>query len=496
MATGFQIASGFVAIHGEVDEDQIRRTAHRAGDRAGSHFTRAMGRRIGRDRNIFSRSLLAAFTPDAAIVTALRTGIPAVLGSPVGLAGLALGVVFAGSFVAGALGVLGVGLLGAGFAALAGFALREQLAGPFEEMAGRISKVVTEAAEPLVPSFLLAFDLIGAAFEEKVAGPLGAIFEGISTVVPDIAKGLGDMLGAFLEPLASPEALAGIREFFLVAMPEFERLAGALGEDLAILADRGPLFADALSEVVDIMITLSDLFFGLIIIGAAFLIAWDKWWAAVGRTVSRIGDWFTEDIPAFFGEAMAAARRSVAGILGFWSGLWRDLVSSARGVPGALVRAFAGLPAAFFNVGLGIPAGIARGILAALPSALDIARRMAGSLVDAARSFLGISSPSTLFADRVGRWIPEGVALGIRNAMPVVDRALVPALAGAGMVSPAAPPVHVNVTAPAVRMPAQQPVRVQVFIDGTELEPRMVRVIEARDGRVVDAIRAGVGAAR
>jgi phage-related protein len=37
----------------------------------------------------------------------------------------------------------------------------------------------------------------------------------------------------------------------------------------------------------------------------------------------------------------------------------------------------------------------------------------ANGLLDAAKSFLGINSPSKLFRDTIGRGIPEGVAVGV-----------------------------------------------------------------------------------
>lgn len=43
---------------------------------------------------------------------------------------------------------------------------------------------------------------------------------------------------------------------------------------------------------------------------------------------------------------------------------------------------------------------------------------MARGLIDGVKGALGIGSPSRLFADRIGKWIPAGITLGVERAMP------------------------------------------------------------------------------
>lgn len=76
------------------------------------------------------------------------------------------------------------------------------------------------------------------------------------------------------------------------------------------------------------------------------------------------------------------------------------------------------------QVGLDIIRGIGSGIARAAGS-------LVGSVVDAAKGalnsvkgFLGIHSPSRVFRDQVGRYIPEGMAVGIRKAGPSVVSAM------------------------------------------------------------------------
>ena len=61
------------------------------------------------------------------------------------------------------------------------------------------------------------------------------------------------------------------------------------------------------------------------------------------------------------------------------------------------------------------------GAAEALRTALiDVAKQA----LQKAKDFLHIGSPSKLFADEVGRWIPAGVALGIDENMNPLDKAM------------------------------------------------------------------------
>jgi hypothetical protein len=51
-------------------------------------------------------------------------------------------------------------------------------------------------------------------------------------------------------------------------------------------------------------------------------------------------------------------------------------------------------------------------------AAIGEAKRIAGSIVSGFKAGLGISSPSTVMAAEVGRWIPPGILAGIHAAAP------------------------------------------------------------------------------
>lgn len=74
-----------------------------------------------------------------------------------------------------------------------------------------------------------------------------------------------------------------------------------------------------------------------------------------------------------------------------------------------------------YNAGMSIGEGMMSGIYAMAGAVASAAASIASSAVAAARSTLAINSPSKVFRDRVGRAIPEGMAVGIEKYGYYVD---------------------------------------------------------------------------
>ena len=76
------------------------------------------------------------------------------------------------------------------------------------------------------------------------------------------------------------------------------------------------------------------------------------------------------------------------------------------------------------QLGIDCIKGIAKGVMNAADSLRQALIDVAKQALQKAKDFLHIGSPSKLFADEVGKWIPAGVALGIETNMSPVDRAM------------------------------------------------------------------------
>jgi TP901 family phage tail tape measure protein len=78
-------------------------------------------------------------------------------------------------------------------------------------------------------------------------------------------------------------------------------------------------------------------------------------------------------------------------------------------------NAVKGVGSWFLSIGSSIVHGIISGIENAAGGLFDSLKNLAGDALSSAKSFLGINSPSRLFADHVGVAIPEGIAKGIAD---------------------------------------------------------------------------------
>lgn len=84
----------------------------------------------------------------------------------------------------------------------------------------------------------------------------------------------------------------------------------------------------------------------------------------------------------------------------------------------------ASLASSAMQVGQSIANGIAKGISNGVASITNAARAAAQSALNAAMALLGIKSPSTVFANMVGKPIAQGMAAGIMAGLPDVQNAM------------------------------------------------------------------------
>lgn len=103
-------------------------------------------------------------------------------------------------------------------------------------------------------------------------------------------------------------------------------------------------------------------------------------------------------------------------------GAWHTITTTVDHIRSAIKtgldkawNAVSNIGSRFLSVGKAIVEGIVNGITNAGGLITDKLKNLAGDALDAAKSFLGINSPSKVFADQVGMAIPEGVAKGVTD---------------------------------------------------------------------------------
>ena len=106
---------------------------------------------------------------------------------------------------------------------------------------------------------------------------------------------------------------------------------------------------------------------------------------------------------------------------------WRNSMVAKAKEAGAnfvsnLIEAVSSLPDKMAEVGSNIVSGMWKGISDGWDWLKDKVSGLASSLYESAKEALGIHSPSRVFADEVGKWIPAGIAVGIdKNAKAALN---------------------------------------------------------------------------
>lgn len=107
-----------------------------------------------------------------------------------------------------------------------------------------------------------------------------------------------------------------------------------------------------------------------------------------------------------------------------------DVVNAGKQIIEAAKTAISNFKNKFTQVGSHIIDGVAQGIRNGIGRITSAARDAANRALNAAKSALGIHSPSKVFAKDVGRWIPAGIAKGITGNLKVVESSML-AMVGA-----------------------------------------------------------------
>ena len=191
------------------------------------------------------------------------------------------------------------------------------------------------------------------------------------------------------------QVIDGIVNFFTVTIPEaFNNFVTSIseisGNVMTFLSEVISNVASWASEMVQKAIqTGSDFLSNLI---NFFTQLPGKVWSFLSNTISKAASF----VGSFANQAIQAGKQ-------FFNGI----VNKVKEIPGRMM-----------SIGSDIVGGIKKGISNAWSGLTGWLGNMAKGLIDGVKDALGIGSPSRLFADRIGKWIPAGITLGVEKAMP------------------------------------------------------------------------------
>lgn len=133
-------------------------------------------------------------------------------------------------------------------------------------------------------------------------------------------------------------------------------------------------------------------------------------------------------IASFFASLPGQITNAISGVtsaIGTWAG---NLITKAGEelpkVVASIVEYFKALPKEMLQVGKDLVTGLWNGMNGMMSWIKKKIKEFASSLISSIKSSLGISSPSKVMANEVGKWIPAGIARGITGNASLVQAAM------------------------------------------------------------------------
>lgn len=244
-----------------------------------------------------------------------------------------------------------------------------------------LTNIVTAIPATLSTLFATLGPQIGTAFQTAVAAAPGIIESGV-TMVNNLVNGI----------------LQGLPGFIAQAMNLVLQFATAIITNLPTILQAG---ADIIMNLVNGIVTNLPQ-----ILTSAF--------SAVMEFISGIG----EKLPDILQQGIEIIGQLAAGLIEAIP----DLVGKIPEIVDSMKNKF--METDWLALGGDIIKGIAKGIANAGGALWEAAKGAASGLLGKFKGFFNVGSPSKLMADEVGRWIPAGIAQGIKDNMGALTAAV------------------------------------------------------------------------
>lgn len=308
----------------------------------------------------------------------------------------------------------------------------------------------------MLPSFTSVMDGLASLVvgeegaKEKITAGIQGIVSNISEAMPQLVEGFSTLAEALLE--VAPELITTLAQGILDAIPELlptlVEVVGQIGSNLIellpqlvevglqvivelangiaeSLPDLIPTIVDTMLTIVDTLIDNIDMLIDAaiaIIVGLAEGLV-----EALPQLIERLPEIIVAIVEGLVENAPKLLEAAVQIIVALTTGLIESLPELIAHLPEiivAIVNGIINLAGDMIEAGKALVDGIWKGIKENWDSIVSNVKELGGKLVDSVKGFFKIGSPSKLFADEVGQWIPEGVAVGIEANADSVNGAV------------------------------------------------------------------------
>lgn len=307
--------------------------------------------------------------------------------------------------------------------------LEDSLSQLFSVIGSVVAQLVSIAASVLQPLFEFISQLIDPLTNIVITilPPLTTILSGLVELIGSVLTfimQLVESIHSFLMPIILA-VVQGVSDLLTQCSPWLDQLGSTFETVLDLIGDA----LEAVGASLNQFMTVAGFVIAQVV---QFLVSTlEPAFAAMAPFISGIVTSVNQVISSI-AQIVQGVVNLVAGLIsGDWSQIWQGCQQIASGAVGALggilsgiynaaMAAVSGAGTWLLNAGSQIIAGLWNGISGAIGGLYSNIKNALSGLVDQAMSALGIHSPSRVFRDKVGKFIPSGIGVGIRQGTPAL----------------------------------------------------------------------------
>lgn len=290
----------------------------------------------------------------------------------------------------------------------------------FLEEGGKMLTSLSEGIATNLPMMATSAMETIMGYVSGIATNIGQIATAGGTIITNLLTGITNTVPVLLAYI--PQIISGIVTNITTNLPSIVQ------SGMALISDFAKGIWDNREEVWEFIQDILD---------EVMRIATEIDWVGLGMDII---DWISSGISALFNNIPTLVGEIGQLASDFFSKIdWNAVGTGAVKLIGAGIKALMNLiPQLLKSIGetgkqlftsinwLGLGGDIIRGIISGIRNAgsmlWNALKDVASSALNSVKKFLKIGSPSKVFEDEVGQWIPEGVAVGIEaNTQAVTD---------------------------------------------------------------------------
>lgn len=296
-----------------------------------------------------------------------------------------------------------------------------QLGGTIANVKNQLTNALGPALRGIVDSFNAL--LTGEGSGESFGAALQQFIASIGELAPQVIQAGSQILGSIVQGIliALPQLLVTgtqiileLANGILSAIPQLvAQLPAIITEFINYISSELP---NILQQGVEVLNNFVDGLIGAI----------PDFVAQLPQVITAFVDFIVSNLPTILQSGVDILTNLIEGIIGAIP----DLVAALPQIIEAIVTGIGNLMGSILDVGRSIVEGIWQGITNAGSWLIGKITGWFNGVVDSVKNFLGINSPSRVFADEIGANMALGVGEGFEGEMGMVERQLNRAMSG------------------------------------------------------------------